>query len=149
MKLKNLTGGGNSIFDTIDSENDVVIAFFPCVRFEAQILLWFRGEERNLRFKSEKEKLIKDLELHKELHDMYDLITKLVIICLDKKIKLIIENPYSTQHYLTRYWSLKPKIIDYDRTKKGDFFEKPTQYWFINCDPKKEFVKIATKWREV
>ena len=39
-------------------------------------------------------------------------------------------------HYLTRYFSLKPKVIDTDRTLRGDNFKKPTQYWFINCDPK-------------
>lgn len=30
-----------SIFDDI-SPNDLIIAFFPCIRFENQIMLWFR-----------------------------------------------------------------------------------------------------------
>ena len=74
------------------------------------------------------------------MHNLYNLITNLVIICLDLNLKLIIENPYSSQHYLTRYWCLKPKIIDFNRAEKGDYFRKPTQYWFINCEPKDNFI---------
>ena len=36
--------GLNSIFDKMQKEEDTIIAFFPCVRFEAQVLLNFRGE---------------------------------------------------------------------------------------------------------
>lgn len=32
-----------SIFDGM-SEDDLILAFFPCTRFEARIPLWFRGE---------------------------------------------------------------------------------------------------------
>ena len=35
--------GLNSIFDKMNKQ-DTILAFFPCVRFEAQILLNFRGE---------------------------------------------------------------------------------------------------------
>ena len=70
------------------------------------------------------------------MHDYYVLFSKLCIVAIKRKLKLIIENPYSTAHYLTRYFSLKPKIIDTDRTLRGDNFKKPTQYWFINFEPK-------------
>lgn len=33
-----------SIFDNFKEKEDFIIAFFPCVRFEEQILLYFRGE---------------------------------------------------------------------------------------------------------
>lgn len=29
--------------------------------------------------------------------------------------------------------NLKPSMIDRNRRMDGDYFEKPTQYWFINC----------------
>ena len=54
-------------------------------------------------------------------------------------MRLIIENPYSESHYLRRYWCYKPSIIDYDRRESGDFFKKPTQYWFLNCEPSTKF----------
>lgn len=78
-------------------------------------------------------KLEYDLKMQGELTHLYNLVTKLVLIALRKNFRLIIENPYSSRHYLTTHWALKPTIIDMDRTKRGDFYEKPTQYWFVNC----------------
>lgn len=127
--------GKKSIFDKINT-NDLVFAFFPCTRFETQILLHFRGDSIQQKNCSDLQKLEKDLQLHNELHYFYSLITKLAIICLKRNIPLIIENPYSSQHYLTKYWALKPKIIDLDRTFNGDYYKKPTQYFFIGCEPK-------------
>ena len=107
-----------SIFDNI-KEEDIILAFFPCVRFEVQIILWYKGQAMQQKNWDDVKKLEKDLELHNELHRMYELITKLTIVCLKRNLKLIIENPYSTQHYLTRYWSIEPKVIDYDRSGGG------------------------------
>lgn len=124
-----------SIFDEIKQE-DTIIAFFPCVRFEDQIQMAFRGTQFQMRNWSAEQKLENDLKLHRELSELYELITKLAIICIRKSIALIIENPYSTTHYLTKYWAIPATVIDKDRTLRGDYFQKPTQYWFINCKPK-------------
>lgn len=132
--------GLDSVFDKFKSDKDTIIAFFPCIRFENQILLSFRGEMHSLKKWSDEQKLENDLKLHKELSHLYDLITKLAIICLKRKIPLIIENPYSSQHYLVRYWALPYSILDNDRTSRGDCYKKPTQYWFINCKPKNNFI---------
>lgn len=128
-----------SIFKNIQ-KGEYIIAFFPCIRFENQALLQFRAENCGMKHWNDEQKLEYVLNYHKELNRLYCLITKLCIICLHNNIKLIIENPYSTQHYLQRYWCLKPKIIDYDRTENGDNFKKPTQYWFVNCEPKNNFI---------
>lgn len=130
-----------SIFDNI-LENDLIMAFFPCVRFEAQILLWFRGQCASQRKWDIKRKLEYNMKLHAELHRLYMLITKLALIVIERKLKLIIENPYNTQHYLLRYWCIKPAIIDLDRSKMGDNWKKPTQYWFINCKPQNNKIQI-------
>lgn len=123
-----------SIFDAF-SKGDLIMAFFPCVRFENQIIMSFHGASSQMKKWSDEEKLEYDLKLHKELHNNYKIVTKLALVCIRRGFKLIIENPYSTQHYLTRYWCLKPKIIDTNRREMGDIYEKPTQYWFINCEP--------------
>lgn len=78
--------------------------------------------------------------MQKEVTDNFEIISNLVIVCLRKNLKLIIENPKSPQHYLSRYWCLKPSLIDKDRTTRGDYFKKPTQYWFINFEPKHNFI---------
>ena len=127
--------GRASIFDGFGKE-DLIMAFFPCTRFENQIALWFRGDSVSQKKWSMTQKLDYCIKLEEERSKFYGLISKLVNICLDRGLKLIIENPYSEQHYLTRYWCVKPQIVDYDRTQSGDYYKKPTQYWFINCEPK-------------
>lgn len=126
--------GAESIFDDIEL-SDLIVAFFPCTRFEDQILLNFKGNNSGLKNWSEMQKLEYNLRLHRELSYLYEMVTKLAIICLRRGLKLIIENPYSSQHYLVRYWSLPSDFVDNDRTLRGDKFKKPTQYWFINCKP--------------
>lgn len=124
----------DSIFDCV-SVNDLILAFFPCVRFSANALLHFRCDSLHEKKMSTKEKLLNCMKYQKELTTMYNLINKLIITCIDRNLRLIIENPYKTEHYLTRYWCLKPAIIDMNRRLRGDYYKKPTQYWFINCNP--------------
>ena len=68
--------GLNSIFDKMQKEEDTIIAFFPCVRFEAQVLLNFRGENNGYKNWSLRKKLSNDLKLHNELNRNYELIFK-------------------------------------------------------------------------
>lgn len=131
--------GQPSIFDGMGQE-DIILAFFPCIRFEAQILLHFRGDSRQQKNHTVEQKLEADLELHKELHELYEHVTKLVLVAIRGGVKLVLENPYSTQHYLTRYWALKPAVIDTNRRENGDFQIKPTQYWFVNFEPSYNFI---------
>lgn len=118
------------------TSEDIILAFFPCTRFEDQILLHFRGDVYQMKNYCDLQKLERDLQLHKELSRNYELITKLAIVVIKKGLKMVFENPYSEQHYLTRYWCLKPSVIDKDRTLNGDYYNKPTQYWFIGFEPK-------------
>ena len=142
QEIENGYNNKNSIFDNI-SKDDLIMAFFPCIRFENQIELHFRGTCSSLKKWSNEQKLEYDLKLHKELSKLYELVTKLAIICIRKNIPLIIENPYSTTHYLVKYWAIPASIIDMDRTIRGDYYKKPTQYWFINCKPKQNMILEA------
>lgn len=137
----------SSIFDSIAQE-DMIIAFFPCMRFENQIQMAFRGTQFQMKKWTDEQKLEYDLKLHRELSELYEVITKLVIVCLRRKIALVIENPYSTTHYLVKYWAIPSTVIDKDRTTRGDFYEKPTQYWFINCKPKYNMILEAQVWNK-
>lgn len=132
-------GGRQSIFDGI-SKDDIVLAFFPCTRFEAKIPLAFRGEMYQQKNWDDSRKLDYAMQLHEELHRNYMLISKLVSVAIKKGIQLVIENPYTQPHYLTEFWALKPKVIDKDRRENGDHFKKPTQFWFIGFEPKHNLV---------
>lgn len=134
-EIKKAFCGEDSTFDSFE-DGDLVFAFFPCTRFEQQIILAFKGQKRGTQNWSMQRKLEDVLRYHEELSLYYKRIAQLAIVACMRGLRLIIENPYNSQHYLTRYWPVEPKIIDMDRTKRGDHFCKPTQYWFINCDPK-------------
>lgn len=145
--MKRHTWGGQSIFDSFDCE-DIIIAFFPCTRFEARIPLSFRGQAKQQKKWTDEQKLEYAMGLHEELHKLYMLLSMLVIVAIRKDLRMIIENPYTQPHYLTTYWCIQPKLIDTDRTVNGDFYKKPTQYFFIGFEPKNNFLFEPIEWVE-
>ena len=102
--------------------------------------LWFRGENYAQRDWSLERKLETSITMQNELTELYILLCKLVIVCKKKNLQMVIENPYTQPHYLTMYWCLKPDLVDKDRTENGDYYKKPTQYWFINRKPKHNLI---------
>lgn len=138
-EIETAYGGKESIFDQI-TKDDLILAFFPCTRFETKIIQWMRGYIYSQKNWDDEKKLEYSMKLHSEMDMMYQLISKMVIVCLRRQLRLVIENPKSIPHHLTDYWCLKPAIIDKDRRKNGDYYKKPTQYWFINCNPKNNLV---------
>lgn len=126
--------GGVSIFDNI-SPDDLILAFFPCVRFENQVMLMFRGQQAQMKNWSMEKKMIHDMNLLDEVNAMYKHVNHLFITCIRKGLRLVMENPYSEEHFLRRYWCYPPAIIDRDRRENGDYYKKPTQYWFLNFSP--------------
>lgn len=140
-------GGGASVFDNV-GKDDLVMAFFPCIRFSDQAQFLFQGTNYGQQNWPIVRKLENDLNLHRELNELYSLITKMAIICLERNIRLVIENPYSTKHYLLNYWALKPSVIDHDRAMNGDYYKKPTQFFFIGCEPEQNFLFEPISWTE-
>ena len=126
--------GEGSLFDSISSD-DLIIAFFPCIRFTQQAELLFNQVCPQYRHKSDYDKITSAMHCEKERFEFFTIFCKMVQVCILRNIRLVIENPYSNNHYLVRYFPIKSKIIDFDRRTRGDYFKKPTQYWFINCEP--------------
>lgn len=60
---------------------------------------------------------------------------KMIGIALERGLRLIMENPWSEQTFLKQNFPFNPAVIDMNRTLRGDYFVKPTAYWFINCEP--------------
>ena len=66
---------------------------------------------------------------------LYLLIHKLYAVAKIRGLRLIIENPATQPHYLLFSQNfVKPTFIDTNRMRRGDYFVKPTAYWFINCE---------------
>lgn len=129
----------HTVFDDI-GKDDLIMAFFPCVRFEDQILLYFRGDSFGDKNKPISDLMERDITLMDELAHLYKLVNMMFIVCIRKELRLIMENPYSSQHFLKNYWCYKPSVVDHDRRKRGDYYKKPTQFWFLNVEPKLNLV---------
>lgn len=127
-------GGEVSVFDTISCD-DLIIAFFPCIYFCETSQCAFRFWHFNYRKLTVKEMTDKILQRSKDREYFYSLAIKLCSIVKQRNLKLVMENPWSGIGYLRNNFVEDPKIIDTDRTLRGDYYKKPTAYWFINCEP--------------
>ena len=77
------------------------------------------------------------LKRSKSREYFYSLLIKLFCVVQTKGLRLIVENPYSPTHYLiiAQNFVIPPTIVDKNRMLRGDYFVKPTAYWFVNCEP--------------
>ena len=142
--FKEIEGGYNSetsIFDKI-AKDDLIMAFFPCTYFSDQNLRHLCCTAYQYKDYTIEQKCETSMKRHKELSLFYEILNKFVIVCQRKSLRLVIENPLSTNglHYLTNCWCINPSLIDKDRTQNGDYYKKPTQYWFIGLEPKNNLV---------
>lgn len=126
--------GKISIFSDI-AEDDLIIAFFPCIYFCEMSSMYFMGISYNQRKLSSLDKINDILIREQKRHDYYVLLLKLFAVCEVRRLKLIVENPYNAHHYLRFNFPYKPAVIDMNRRLRGDTVKKPTQYFFLNCEP--------------
>lgn len=70
-----------------------------------------------------------------ERHYFYTLCLKLHAVVEFKGLRMIMENPWHEINYTNYFWFRKVTFVDKDRTMRGDYFKKPTGYWFTNCEP--------------
>ena len=133
-EIESAYGGGYSIFDAI-TQDDLIVAFFPCINFCDAKTMIFKGVSIFQKKWSLGKIMDKNIEFAREREKFYELLLMLVSICSHRGLRLIIENPWndSGETYLQRNF-IKPTIIDKDRTLRGDVFVKPTAYWFVNCE---------------
>ena len=126
--------GKPSLFDNITTD-DLIIAFFPCIYFCATSQMAFSWGNTNYRKKTVKEKTDAILQRAKDREVFYSLAVKMLAVAQIKGLRLIMENPWSEQTYLKANFIKAPDLVDMDRTKRGDYYTKPTAYWYINCEP--------------
>ena len=60
---------------------------------------------------------------------------KMIGVAQMRGLRLIMENPWSEQTFLKQNFPFRPAIIDTNRLLRGDYYVKPTAYWFINSEP--------------
>lgn len=86
-----------------------------------------------------REKTNKILERSTNREYFYQLAIKLFTIVKERGIRMVFENPMSGQTYLPNNFVENPTIIDNNRLLRGDYFKKPTGFWFVNFEPKHGF----------
>lgn len=124
--------GGGSVFDTINKD-DLIMAFFPCIYFCESSQCAFKTWHFNYRKLDTKEMYDKILERIENRAYFFSLLNKLFCIVKMRGLRMIVENPWSGIGYLKNNFD-EPTLIDKDRTKRGDYYKKPTAYWFVGCE---------------
>ena len=131
--------GKPSLFDQIrgGQDGDLIMAFFPCIEFSCVAQFWYSLSQKNImQWNDMKMKFDYMIEKNARRAYMFGLLYKMCGVALMRGIRLIFENPWAMNTYLKQNVFLKePSVIDSDRTRRGDYFEKPTAYWYFNCEP--------------
>ena len=126
--------GGQSVFDSITSD-DLIMAFFPCIYFSAVSQMNMSFTAKNNRNLGPKERADRVLERSANRERFFRLLVQLVSVAEQRCLRLIIENPWSEQTFLKANFVYPPSLVDNDRSLRGDYYKKPTAYWFISCTP--------------
>lgn len=134
------------------------MAFFPCIYF-CQMSQYAQSMNYvNYRGMSEAEACDKIIERQQKRSDYLVRLTKFVRVCLSRDIRMIFENP-TTGSFLNNYFLKPPTIRDNNRMLRGDYYVKPTGYWFWNCKPtfcrsiqndkeQKRFQQAESRWTQ-
>jgi len=141
--IQNAYEGGASVFDNI-TKDDLILAFFPCIKFCSvmeQIQhsdFYDSSQKKNKNFGTPEYYTKKWNTLRRysqERFYFYDIALKLIAVAEIRGLRLIIENPWHPTNFTNHFFPLRVTLIDNDRTIRGDYYKKPTGYWFLNCEP--------------
>lgn len=128
--------GKPSLFDSIrGGQEDLIVAFFPCIFFCATSQMAMSWGYTNYRKLPIKEKTNMILRRVAEREKFFGLAVKMLCVAQERGIRLIMENPWAEQTYLKANFVMPPTMVDTNRMLRGDYYVKPTAYWFINCEP--------------
>ena len=136
--------GGASIFDSITCD-DLIMAFFPCIYFSALSQMAISFGCVNYRKMTMKEKTDAILERSKNREHFFSLAVKMLSIAHQRGLRMIMENPWSEQTFLKWNFVQAPTMVDMNRRLRGDYFSKPTAYWFVNAEPTHGFTEQRDK----
>ena len=140
--------GGQSVFDSISSD-DLIMAFFPCIYFSALSQMAFSFNCVNYRKMTMKEKTDAILERSHNREYFFSLAVKMMSVAHQRGLRLIMENPWSEQTFLKANFVASPSLVDMNRLQRGDYFSKPTAYWFVNAEPTHGFTEQRDKKQKI
>jgi hypothetical protein len=127
--------GHPSVFDQIQP-TDLIMAFFPCIHFCDAKTLLFRGVHLSQKRKELYNIMRGNIPLSQERQRFFELLLRFVVVVMERNLQMVIENPWNTSRgtYLQCNFP-DPSIVDTNRALRGDYYVKPTAYWFFNREP--------------
>lgn len=137
-EIESAHSGGASIYDSV-TEKDLIMAFFPCIYFSALSQMAMSFGYRNYRDLGIRQKAGKILERSSARERFFRLAVMMITEAEARGLRLIMENPWAEQTFLKANFVMPPTLVDSDRTTRGDYYRKPTAYWFVNCEPSLAF----------
>ena len=137
-----------TIFDDI-TEDDLIVAFFPCIYFSSLSQMEMSLTDFNKRKMPMNERYEFVLNRSRNRQKFLELLIKLMGVCELTGKRLVVENPWARQAYLKNGFIKAPSVVDNDRTMRGDFFVKPTAFWFVSCEPTNGFTYQPTDMSKV
>lgn len=126
--------GGQSVFDSM-TYDDFIMAFFPCIYFSSLSQMEMSLTDVNKRNMPLADRYDFVLNRSRNRQRFLELLIMLFGVCELRGLRLVVENPWAMQTYLKNGFIKAPALIDNDRSLRGDYFKKPTAYWFVNCEP--------------
>lgn len=134
--------GRPSIFDKM-GKDDLLMIFFPCTYFEGMQTMIYQccsNAHKNISMEDK----IKIALARTEVRELfYCELLRLTGIIIKRGLRAIIENPWVMSYLEFNY--IKPTFIDWDRTRRGDYYKKRTAYWFFNIECGNGFTMNRTK----
>lgn len=120
------------------------MAFFPCIKFcsvmeQVQHEDFYDASQRKRKdfgskeYYEQKWRTLRNYSI--ERFYFYDVALKLTAVCQIRGFRMIMENPWHPTNFTNHFWFMRTSVIDKDRTRRGDYFRKPTAYWYVGCVP--------------
>lgn len=133
-EIENAYAGVGSIFDEMRPE-DLAVAFFPCIYFCETSQMAFTYNNNNYRSLDVRAMTERILERQRNREKFLAILVKMFCVFKERGLRLIFENPWTGATFLKNNFVCPPQLIDMNRTLRGDYYVKPTAYWYVNCEP--------------
>ena len=148
-EIANGYAGQESLFDRLTADG-LVIAFFPCIYFTTMRQFDFTFMRNGTQDRPLAQRIDYALDSLEKRTLFHGFLYKLLGVCEKRKLRLIIENPATAPNYLITGKNFPPPtFIDKNRMERGDYFKKPTAYWFFNCEPTHGFSRQNDKVQKI
>lgn len=117
------------------TKDDLIMAFFPCIYFTCMSQMLMSWTHKNYKKYSTKEKADAILDRSAKREKFFRLAVMFHAVCYQNGLRMIMENPWSEQTFLKQNFITNPALVDTNRLLRGDYYVKPTAYWYVNCEP--------------